>query len=344
MARKQYDLSKGSATYGSLLEQYGVRSLGGRKYQLHGQFASAEQIVSVMAGSYSGGLQTFQSPLTGKTLPIDPVMRIMELLEDSVPREEWDEKGYRGGGRIDIPPIAWVEFDFAFPAGFFGELSKAKGAVRRFGIVMRERTVISNVLSDEIEEWGKRQIPEIKAIIAGVIEERVYNKEVELIRYFKRGKPHEPSPNQFRGLDEGGRTGNLLRAFTEGVKATSFGISFGVDESFAPYWLWVEKGHRVIMPTPIGDGTYVMMETGTFVKGRPFVEEIEVKVQEYLNRLLGNFTVQVAARATDAIAQWVANGEGGKGRLFEYELGAKTVKYFPRMGYGDEFAKYVGLI
>lgn len=329
MARKQYDLSRGSELFGKTLRQFGAKSLGGGRFHAFGGFASGGDIASFIASegyNISAGRYQATHTVEGRRefVGTDVANAVMQLLQDDTPFDEWKHIPKKGG-KI---------FQFEFPVGFFGELSKWRRAERRFGIFMRTRTAISNVASSYFRRYMQQQIPQIKAVIAAVIQDRVYDQDVELIRYKKRGKPSD-----FRDNSKSKRSYNLLKAFTEGVVVSPTGVSFGVNESLAPYWLWVEKGHRVILPMENAQGETIMVETGTFVKGRPFVNEIDVAVQEYLNYMMEDFAENVAARIPSAIAHWIV--EDGDSR--EVEGMTKAVKYYPKMGYGAEFDKYVGI-
>ena len=68
----------------------------------------------------------------------------------------------------------------------------------------------------------------------------------------------------------------LLRdAVLRGIIIQPDGIVVSVISEIAPYWQYVHEGHRVVMPLP--DGSVV--ETGGFVHGRPFMDEIVRRLQ-----------------------------------------------------------------
>ena len=79
-------------------------------------------------------------------------------------------------------------------------------------------------------------------------------------------------------------TMQLYNSLISGIKAVGIngvpGIQVAYDESkFAgdPYWVFVEKGHKVVMPKPVGRGRsgYTMHETGGTVAPKPIMTELK---------------------------------------------------------------------
>lgn len=123
------------------------------------------------------------------------------------------------------------------------------------------------------------------------------------------------------------RTERLKMSVLRGINRYGNNIVLGVDESVYsssdvnPYWQFVEKGHEVVIPRPLGRGQpnqYEMFKTGNVVPGRPFMETLFTRVRAEVLPLLENacrkagLTIEKASYAyiQDASLQKVANVRG----------------------------------
>lgn len=343
MAREdRYDLNKAS-----LLRMFGIQAMGGRSFKFNGQFASAEQIADIVAESaWNPAAGRFQATHTvGGKRPFvaeSVVLQVLDLLEKGVPYERWkvDYKrrerkrpATRGRGQF----ISIELFD-----DFWGALATVQSPEERFGVFMRQRALISNVVSDAFKEYFAGLVPLLREVVKGIVKEQIYDTEADVIKYFQGGKPRM-SASESRELSdhpwpEYKPSFALLNAYLDGIQWDGNTITVGVNTAAAPYWLWVERGHRVFFPQKKGEDVFIM-ESGTFVVGRPVLALIQQAVDNFMVAAAQEFTNSVASEIPGAIAEWVVQDSRTQRDAY-----VPLVKNAPSYGYGRRFEKYVGLI
>jgi len=134
------------------------------------------------------------------------------------------------------------------------------------------------------------------------------------------------------------RSGKLYQALMQGIKSVTLhgaaGLSVGYDETvFAPndpYWVYVEKGHRVVMPRPAGKGQrgYVMEETGGTVEPKPILDELYHWMRTQLDSIIAA-DIQEAFRgigphAIEIIRESALGYGETKRRFTDYAISAPT--------------------
>lgn len=210
-----------------------------------------------------------------------------------------------------------------------GDLGAITG---RMEVVIQRQTFVSGIMQSAVPLLVTRHVPAMRQIVEGVIRSNVYNTPAQITRYgtFEAGLPTETG-------EDYNRTYNLLYMFMSGFRHYVRGVKFEIDNSLAPYWLWVEKGHRVVLP----DGT----EPGTFVGERPFVDQYKDRLNAYIDNVIMPEITRYMSVMRDVIGVWTLYGE-------EYKkyLGAVSVSKFPhhfQISEGDyrspEFYRFVGV-
>lgn len=126
---------------------------------------------------------------------------------------------------------------------------------------------------------------QLVAEAVSIVDTMVYNTPAEVIR----GTLKYITAEQEFGLKEWQR-GWLREAVRGGIVIDGNSIVIGIDEKLAPYWFFVEHGHRVVLPGGI--------VTNSFVLGRPFFRAIKMSAEEMLNS-----AIQSIASEFDIIAQ-----------------------------------------
>jgi hypothetical protein len=171
------------------------------------------------------------------------------------------------------------------------------------------------------------------------MEEMVYNGEPVGVTYYnaqKGGKVGSSSEGEFNYWPPYVQTQDLMNSVLDAIQLDGFTIAFHV-ENLVPYWLWVDKGHRVIYPDP---NTGELVEPGTFVMARPFQERIQSEVEQLMETLM--FSMRgVGTQLVQSIKQWVLTGSITAAAVASGNM--YPVKYPPPMGYGAKFNKWVGI-
>lgn len=327
MAKSKHSIGKASAIrsdFDEVLRHFRLERPGGSGYVAAHQklllyrpkkgrvqfvnFSKASQIVQ-MRMSQSG----YTSSLTGQFIKRSEVQSLLDHLNSSsTPSGFWGrENKYKPSNKEKGQRITFQ---------VHGDL---EGMIPRLNVLIEESYIVGKFLEGEVNLLLNAHVPKLQEVIAQRIRRNVYKTPVTLIYYLIRGKPreqHEYQPGVYA------RTFNLLRAFTEGITVNGTQLNVGINEQLAPYWMWVEKGHRVYF----GDE-----EVGTFVQGRPFKDDVRRDVQEYIQGVLVPDINTLLGNAASQLTSWVANGK-------PMQLDPKLVKHIPAFGYGKEFQQWTG--
>lgn len=321
MAKKKYDL-----TAVSILQQFGASPTASKNLYRDiatGRFIGAQGLSERIANQgWNPSAARWQAThAVGGRRPFmkgDLVMKVISYLEQKQPVDDWDLVGDSlDGGKF-------TKFQLNIPSGFAGELSHAASTYDRFFLIMRSTTVLSKICNLELENYVESSLDELRQTITSILKSRVYNKQVMVRRLTDDGYTRSKvRPRQYR-------TYNLLRAFTTGISIDSaksssgeLGVSYGINEAMAPYWLWVEKGHEVA--NKYG-------RTGTFVEGRPFVKEVFYAVEKFFDAKLREFYNDDMIKLTKSLGSWVV----GK----DVDLSEKFIKNWPSGGYDNFLSKW----
>ena len=118
------------------------------------------------------------------------------------------------------------------------------------------------------------------------------------------------------------RTGILREAVVQGVKRAGWNILIGVDETpfqrhpyhynRLPYWMFVETGHQVVVPRPLGKGRpgeYEMVHTGNTVPGRPFMETLFTRVRTEILPMLQLELELLGTTAQQAVFKFIQSAK-----------------------------------
>lgn len=211
-------------------------------------------------------------------------------------------------------------FDIIYTQDYAGNLSDAYGEAEAFSLVQRNRTFITGLLAEELQRLLPMIRDALRAYAQSIMQDTVYDSEVEVIYYNQPGKPRESNWPEYE------RTGNLMMAVVHGIEVVGTSIQFHIDDNLAPYWLWVERGHRVILPG--GD------EPGIFVVGRPFIDQIYEAINNYLMYELAPLVKSYFASIVQEVGRSVLT--------HHHTLGPRNIEYFPSRGYGNTQGKFGG--
>jgi len=114
------------------------------------------------------------------------------------------------------------------------------------------------------------------------------------------------------------RTFALRDSVVQGVKRAGFNILIGVDESLFtkigadPYWKYVEAGHEVVIPRPLGrgrPGEYEMFRPGTHVPEKPFMRTLFDRVKMEIMPLLQDELTQLGVTAQQAAFKFIQSSK-----------------------------------
>lgn len=117
-------------------------------------------------------------------------------------------------------------------------------------------------------EW---LISSIRDEAAAIVQRRVYETPAETMRF--TGGNLDYSFTVYKGKNDK-REYFLMEAVQSGIKLIGNSIEIGIDENIAPYWRFVDRGHRVVLPGGV--------EVNSFVQPRPFLEEIKLMAASML--------------------------------------------------------------
>jgi hypothetical protein len=113
-------------------------------------------------------------------------------------------------------------------------------------------------------------------------------------------------------------TGQLMRAVTNGIRATTYGVFIGVNEAEfrggEVYWMFVEQGHSVVIPLPTKHGTK-MIRTGTHVAGKFFMQELVRRVQEEVAPKIEGMLQEIGPMTGRIIGEVISAGQRGSAAL-----------------------------
>ena len=158
------------------------------------------------------------------------------------------------------------------------ELFKDKGAL-----------FISKEIDKRMPLIIKKMIPHIRQLADNIIVKRVYNQKAVVANIDTSDlgtalKKASISYGSFFGPYE--KTGHLRQALAHGIREVADGQGFivSVDEEFLSsvsgrsYWAFVDEGHRVVLSSRFTGP----IDTGRYVVGRPFMEEIQSETKKYV--------------------------------------------------------------
>lgn len=181
-------------------------------------------------------------------------------------------------------------------------MQNSRDAAKRMEVISRSRSFVMTEVRSDMSRILPHLQSTLRMMIENIMDEMVYDAEdVEVIYY-------DPEMGGRLGTGYEGRTkrqsGNLKRAAIEGLRLTGTEISWEIDDNIAPYWLWVDQGHRVFLP----DGEGGTREIGVWVRGRKFVHKIEMALKQVSDSLTAVMNHKYKGVVT-AIGQWVLHGK-----------------------------------
>jgi len=142
-------------------------------------------------------------------------------------------------------------------------------------------------------------ISQIRIEAANIVNERVYGTRADVLRYKESATHYEFTMSDAEAV---GRTQNLYEAVQAGIKLEGNSISVGIDEELAPYWKFVERGHRVVLPGGV--------ETHSFVLPRPFFAEIKEMANSMLEQWWAGLALDITL-GERIVWNYVAHGPHG---------------------------------
>lgn len=219
-------------------------------------------------------------------------------------------------GVIRTPQINAVRaagmFTLEIPQEIIGQIGDLGRVTARMEAVVAQTHVISGIMQGYVGQLVTRHIPTMRFIIEDVIRKNVYDTPAQITRY-KGGEGKSTVTGQ-----DYIRTYNLLYAFMSGFQHWTGGVKFVFNESLAPYWLWVEEGHRVVLP----DGR----EPGIWIHERNFVEEYKEALNKYIDNVIIPQIYSYMSAVRDIIGTWTLWGE-----KYKQMAGGEYVKNYPGM-------------
>jgi len=215
---------------------------------------------------------------SGRFLTHANVEALLSALESRVPLKDW---GYSG-----------TFFKITIPAAITGPLERLK-------LLNANSSLIINAMNLDIAPLLRGMQAELKNIAITSVTKNVYIVKPEIIHYGAYVDWDEGSPTQHFLTTE--RTDALRLMVAQGVRIDIEGaraeLIVDFDERLAPYWIWVEKGHRVVMP-----GGY---EPGTIVGPRPFVEQLFQDLYNYVSIRMEETITRYGATVVQAVGDWL---------------------------------------
>lgn len=174
-----------------------------------------------------------------------------------------------------------VIFNLSVPVSTAKGMLMAAQSASRIELVTKQRAFIAN----EIHVDKDRLLPHLQSVlqtlVGQIMDETIYDQdEVDVIYYDVDVGGRLDREKKFPKYN---RTGALRDAAVEGVRIEGDTIHWSIDESFAPYWLWVDQGHRVFIP----DGQGGTTEIGQWIVGRKFTSKIERAIAQIADNLTG---------------------------------------------------------
>lgn len=297
MAAKVYNRGLGRVAQGRLSELGLSVNVSGRVYErATGRFASFETV--------SEGLESLN--LTGRQAVLATTIKNKIRPKRLQPKFAKPTRGM---------------FTINYTKDFAGKLSDANAAAQSFDLIQKNRVFITNLLMADLVKLLPLLQEVIRARAQQIVQSVVYDSEVEVIYYTQSGKPRDSHWSDYEP------TGHLMMAVVHGIRVEGLTLTVQIDDDLAPYWLWVERGHRVILPG--GD------EPGIFVVGRPFVDKIYREINRFLATEIGPLIHQHYKGVIREIGQAALQSRG---------IGSKFVENFPSRGYGNVEGKLGGTL
>jgi hypothetical protein len=205
-------------------------------------------------------------------------------------------------------------FTLEIPQGISGTIGEIGTIVGRMEAVIKQQTFVTGVMNSYVGVLVGRHIPTMRTIIQQVIEKNVYSTPARITRYGANAKQGEGHTS----MDKYIRTYNMLYAFMSGFQHYASGVKFELNSDLAPYWLYVEEGHQVILP----DGT----EPGIFVNPRHFVDEYKDKLNMYIDSVVIPQISTYMNAVRDMLGAWTLWGNS-----YTQFAGNYSVKNYPSM-------------
>lgn len=232
------------------------------------------------------------------------------------------------GIRVQQPKNVKGMFSVSIPTGYDATIYRWSGRAKAAQMLVQNRAFATGLLYADLLKLEVIIKHEIQRRAVEIVNSMVYDAEVETVKYAQPGKPKESNWPKYD------RTFNLRKAVEKGVIGIGHNISFQIDESLAPYWIWVDRGHRVV--TKSG-------ETGVFVVGRPFTDEISAMIREFVETEI----IPLIQAYSQSIVHEIASEMIGLPEHERIAMNPLRVKNIPARGYGarpgfKQFYRYVG--
>ncbi|MFA5714214.1 MAG: hypothetical protein WC998_00555 [Candidatus Paceibacterota bacterium] len=288
----------------SVLKNFGVGvTQTGKLHWLAGSgrsgFAAKQDVIDFISGTTLGGatggfdglvmrFRATHGPSKGRFLKTAEVMSAIYALEG----------------------IPILKVDVAVPVQVSETLNYVEETIEKAEFLMQHVQELANIAEAEFNRMLPSILEEINDIAQRVISERVYMKEPEITRYISRENIKSTINSAF--FDRS-RTYNLMQSVVAHLVGANK-IVVDIDESMCPYWLWVEKGHRVVMPFGV--------EVGTFVGERPFINEVRMEIQKYLSTVVSNNMEMVTVDLLERALSWMVSDQTYSGIKTPFRVGA----------------------
>lgn len=187
--------------------------------------------------------------------------------------------------------------------------AKLMFSIQRTQFVARNDTKLTGAINAQVQQFMKTEaLPALRAAVAAKIDELIYNTPAKVIRKNARGAWRQVFP-KWRKV----RTGNLKFAVMRGITYINGELEIGIDASIAPYYVWVEKGHRVVVPQSIkvtgGGYRRVLRDTGTRVMGRSFMREVMLEAKRVFDADILPVLIMFAKDMWSSVGEWTVTGK-----------------------------------
>lgn len=318
-----------------------------KRYDMRSALSPAEMMAHAGVSIEGAGTSAIRNIETGRYMSVSQAIeKLQGTFAGTSSAEMANEiiKALRVGTN---PHTVITQKDFAY-AGRLLSITCDVGIedlTRHTGKVIQRMQMVTNskmFIQEKLGSLSKRQIMPylrdvFRSIAREIMEQMIYNDNPVPVIYYDVEKGGRTSQDHiFPDYD---RTERLLDAVLEGITVNGLMVDFQVREDIAPYWYWVDRGHRVFLP----DGKGGSREVGTWVVGRPFREAIVNAFNQVMRALVLGQTRGQFAGVVERLGQWVMVGDGNEGTR-AIAPGSFAVKHYPKGGYGTAFFKRVGVL
>lgn len=196
-------------------------------------------------------------------------------------------------------------------------------SLKRIEAIPLNQSRIEAAMNTDLKTWMLQLVGEMQQLAMEIVDKQIYETKPRLRRYkpkkiYKTFNERNGNVNFFNKP----RTFNLRRAVVQGIRYENGTLIIGINDSLAPYWVYVEHGHKVVIPRyNRRTRTVVPWEPGTFVEGRPFMNRIRQAIQHFIKERVLPVLNAYLKTTEDILLQWTLGSMPSARQLVYPELG-----------------------